>query len=543
MVALDEIFKKYERYYFKIFLIVLGYLGISVFMFEGTNSLFGRNLLFFKQGLLYIFFIILSTKMFMVFSKGVSGEKYFYLHRVTDIILIIVLAVFFEDKKWVYLALLFPVMSTACIKGGWKGIVLVGYSLLFHLGIVGIFQLYYMNLLGREILDTFRGIFPYYLFVIVLPLSLNKKVVDLSNFNHLTNVFGEKDFNKLIESSEILDDSNTVLQDSNAELFTMQYIVNEVNSFLDTDQLSRGINDIILGITGASNVSLFLRDTKIKKLKLMAITSQENMSKLFLVDHINCDFIEGLIETSDVFYDNRVEGHLYPFLGFRKVGSLCVLPFKGKNITDGLILIEHYYEGHFGEDILKFLKVIVQQISLAFEKVSLYTKMHELAIKDGLTGIYNRVFFQERLKEEIQKAREKDYGLVLTLFDIDYFKSFNDMYGHFIGDQVIKHVVNLVRRELRRGDVFARYGGEEFVIIFSTMNESQAHKKVELIRKKIEESSLTGFGDDMKVTASFGMATFREHNMDEDEFIKNADLALYDAKGSGRNCVCIYQGA
>jgi diguanylate cyclase (GGDEF)-like protein len=298
---------------------------------------------------------------------------------------------------------------------------------------------------------------------------------------------------------------------------------------------------IVLGITGASSVSLFLRETKVKKLKLIATTSTENMVKLFLVDHINSDFMEGIITKSEIFCDNRVDGHGYSFLGFRKVGSMCIVPIKGTNISDGLILIEHYLEGYFGDDMLKFLKVVGQQISLAFEKVGLYTKMHQLAIKDGLTGIYNRMFFQKCLKDEIQKAKERNYGLVLTLFDIDHFKRFNDHYGHLIGDQVIKHIVDLVRKELRRGDVFARFGGEEFVIIFSAMNIHEAFIKVEAIRKKIEKSPIKDSGEEISVTVSFGMAEVGPNNTDEDELIKNADTALYQAKRVGRNCVRQFQ--
>jgi diguanylate cyclase (GGDEF)-like protein len=538
---MDEIFRKYERFYFKIFLIVVGYLSISVFMFEGTNSLFGRNLNFFKNGLLYLIWIIVGMKMIVVFSHRFSGERFFYLYRVVEIILLTLLAVFFVDQKWIYLALLLPVMSTGLMKARNKAIVLAIYALFIHLGIVVIFGRYFMGFDTKQLVYTIQSVLPYYVFVMILPLIFTEKEKVFFNQRSYGNGFGEKDFNKLIESSEILEESNTILQDSNAELFTMQYIVNEVNSFLDVQNLSHGINDIVLGITGASGVSLFLRDTKVKKLKLIATTSTENMVKLFFVDHINCDFIEGLIKKSDIFCDNRVDGHIYPFLGFRKVGSMCIVPIKGKNISDGLIVIEHYLDGYFGDDMLKFLKVVGQQISLAIEKVGLYTKMHEMAIKDGLTGIYNRMFFQKCLKDEIQKARVRNYGLVLTLFDIDHFKSFNDHYGHLIGDQVIKHVVDLVRKELRIGDVFARFGGEEFVIIFSAMNMHQALRKVEAIRKKIEESPINDSGEEIRVTASFGMAEVVRDNTDEDELIKNADAALYQAKRVGRNCVRQFQ--
>ncbi|GAE89160.1 diguanylate cyclase with GAF sensor [Acetivibrio straminisolvens JCM 21531] len=173
------------------------------------------------------------------------------------------------------------------------------------------------------------------------------------------------------------------------------------------------------------------------------------------------------------------------------------------------------------------------------ENVELYQKMHEMATIDSLTGIYNRLYFQERLREEIANAKRENYDLSLAIMDIDYFKRFNDTFGHLFGDKVLKHIANLIKKSLRSGDIIARYGGEEFVILLPRTSIKEAYDKVERLRNIISKTSIKDELVEASVTVSFGVSSYPEFSNTESELLKTADNALYEAKESGRNCVRI----
>jgi diguanylate cyclase (GGDEF)-like protein/PAS domain S-box-containing protein len=161
------------------------------------------------------------------------------------------------------------------------------------------------------------------------------------------------------------------------------------------------------------------------------------------------------------------------------------------------------------------------------ELIQLNQKLEQLAITDGLTGLYNHRAFQGMLREA-QSA-----GLVsLILLDVDHFKKFNDTHGHPAGDAVLRQVARILESTARQGDYVARYGGEEFVVILPGTNAEMATVAAERFRRAIEVDRETGFS----VTASFGVATAEEGTPTVD-LVTLADTALYQAKGSGRNRV------
>ena len=175
--------------------------------------------------------------------------------------------------------------------------------------------------------------------------------------------------------------------------------------------------------------------------------------------------------------------------------------------------------------------------SVALEKANLYQKTKELSITDGLTGAFNHKHFQKKLKKEIWRAKRSGNPFSLLMFDIDHFKKFNDNYGHQIGDEVLKHISGIVKKNLRKIDIFARYGGEEFVIILPETSKQGALVAAEKTRLLIEKKPLIIKDDIYPVTVSIGCATFPEDGEDNNALIKKADEALYRAKQDGRNCV------
>jgi diguanylate cyclase (GGDEF)-like protein len=164
------------------------------------------------------------------------------------------------------------------------------------------------------------------------------------------------------------------------------------------------------------------------------------------------------------------------------------------------------------------------------------------AITDGLTGLYTHSHFERILESEVDRAIRYKTPLSLLLLDIDFFKHFNDNYGHQLGDEVLKRISEAFTEGLRKSDTSARYGGEEFAIIAPGTDEKSIKILGERIRRNVAENITIEYeGKKLKVTVSIGVATLtdedRENSIFPRDFFKRVDTALYQAKENGRNQV------
>lgn len=169
-------------------------------------------------------------------------------------------------------------------------------------------------------------------------------------------------------------------------------------------------------------------------------------------------------------------------------------------------------------------------------------------IHDSLTTLKTRAFFEEESKMYLQTANSINSGkrhewfgfkhISIIFFDIDHFKKINDTYGHDAGDLVLKEVAETIKKNIRIGDVASRLGGEEIAVLLLGANESEAKTKADSIREKIGEINFNSIPD-LKVTISAGVAD-NSSGLDYNLILKNADLALYKAKGTGRNKVVAF---
>jgi len=157
----------------------------------------------------------------------------------------------------------------------------------------------------------------------------------------------------------------------------------------------------------------------------------------------------------------------------------------------------------------------------------------ELAVKDHLTKIYNRRYITERLEADIELCKRANRTFSLIMFDIDHFKNINDTYGHNVGDNVLIKLTDIVKRRIRKIDIFARWGGEEFLIMLPESRLENARLLAENLRKLIEETDILS---DRTVTCSFGVTEYYEGDT-VDSIVKRADDCLYKAKSLGRNTV------
>ena len=163
--------------------------------------------------------------------------------------------------------------------------------------------------------------------------------------------------------------------------------------------------------------------------------------------------------------------------------------------------------------------------------------LEQRAQLDGLTGLWNRRYFDQRLEQEISEAKRHKRVLTLALCDVDRFKRLNDQFGHPFGDMVLEKVAQILSGG-RTSDIVCRYGGEEFGLIFSSTNIERGCEVAERLRVAIEEAAWPG-NPDLVVTASFGVCDTEclDGDLTPEAMLKAADMALYKAKQNGRNCV------
>ena len=166
-------------------------------------------------------------------------------------------------------------------------------------------------------------------------------------------------------------------------------------------------------------------------------------------------------------------------------------------------------------------------------------ELEEQTIRDPLTNVYNRRFFDETFEKEIARSKRRGKPLCITMIDIDHFKRVNDQYGHAVGDQVLKNFGALLLSKTRKGDVVCRYGGEEFIILLTDADHVQTLNRLNEIREDFRNMCLQDATLKMDVTISLGVACFPHHGNDSRDLILKADKALYAAKENGRNQVAI----
>ncbi len=188
----------------------------------------------------------------------------------------------------------------------------------------------------------------------------------------------------------------------------------------------------------------------------------------------------------------------------------------------------------------KSLSVLAGQIGLQVNRIKLYEKIQELAITDGLTGIYVRRHLLERFQEELERSGKHKLKLSFLMIDIDHFKECNDEYGHLVGDAVLKEIAQMSKQGLRQVDLVGRYGGEELGIVLPETAKEGARQAGEKLRKEIERYNFKAYDEVTKITVSVGVATFPDDASNREELIEKADRALYKAKATGRNKVCVY---
>ena len=166
-------------------------------------------------------------------------------------------------------------------------------------------------------------------------------------------------------------------------------------------------------------------------------------------------------------------------------------------------------------------------------------ELSELVSTDALTGLFNFRHFKTVLQAEMDRSKRSGIPTSLVLVDLDHFKAVNDTYGHEIGNQALQHLADILKGEVRTTDIVCRYGGEEFAMIFPETHLNLAVKVADRIREEIASNPVPLEDGEINLTASMGASVYMKTSvLDLEDFVDSVDKYLYEAKQSGRNCIC-----
>ena len=233
------------------------------------------------------------------------------------------------------------------------------------------------------------------------------------------------------------------------------------------------------------------------------------------------------------------QGPACPHLNGLAADSTICIPMMAHGEATGLLLLVAPHSASktgFSDRDQALAEAAAEQIALALANLKLREKLRDQAIRDPLTGLFNRRYFEESLDREIHRAERRGLTVGLVMIDVDHFKKFNDTYGHEGGDAVLRDVGRLVRTSVRGEDVGCRYGGEEFVLMLTETSLDSLCERTEELRKAISSEQTVFRGQLLKsVTISCGVAIFPQHGSSPEELLRAADAALYVAKERGRD--------
>jgi diguanylate cyclase (GGDEF)-like protein len=231
-----------------------------------------------------------------------------------------------------------------------------------------------------------------------------------------------------------------------------------------------------------------------------------------------------------------------PLIRVFKSREMLIMPLKAKDSVNGIIIADNIYtQKPINTEDIRIFTMLANQAGLAIENSHLYEMVVHKSLTDPITSLWNHRFFQENLQEELVNSEKGKIPLTLAIIDIDNFKKLNDSFGHQHGDLILKNLATILKDSSRDIDYVCRYGGEEFAVILLGTTQEQGRDIAERLRCRIEQHNFPNPTPDstLNITVSIGLATYPLNALQKEDLIASADKAMYIAKFSGKNKVCL----
>ncbi len=219
----------------------------------------------------------------------------------------------------------------------------------------------------------------------------------------------------------------------------------------------------------------------------------------------------------------------------RKKSEYMLLTLTGQRRALGILAI-----GGVAPDQQEKVAILAHQFALALRRVRLYQDIERLAITDSLTEVFTRRYVMDRFEEERSRAQIHKTMMAFLMIDVDFFKNYNDQYGHLTGDQILREISAIIKAHIREIDFLGRYGGEEFCVVLPDTDGAGAGYVAERIRAAVEKAMIKAYDTITQATVSLGISVYPADGKTVHELIDKADWALYRAKKEGRNRVCTF---
>ncbi len=327
---------------------------------------------------------------------------------------------------------------------------------------------------------------------------------------------------------------------------SLKDIIEKIDRSLDPEYIGDSLASIAFSLIAGNNGTciLYLIDNRTHKLSLFK-TKKENNSLIikakegdifdfWVLRHASPLLIEDI--RRDFRFDlGKIEAQTY----IRPVASLISAPLISDHKFLGILRIDNPLPLFYSQDDLRFLTALCDLGAVALENAELFQKTKDLAIHDELTRLYTKGYFLDQLREECERGLRQDTILSLFMLDIDYFKDYNDKFGHAGGDIVLRKLSRTMADSLEKySPTVSRFGGEEFCIILPSQGKSSAYKIADQLRVEIEKTKIILRKQETHVTVSIGISSFPQDAADADGLVLKADKAMYEAKEKGRNRIC-----
>lgn len=502
-------------------------------------ELAGKKLLFFNK-LKLLYFLRYSELTLSAFVFAVSNDKYFLVISILIYFILLIEITSLYDYSDLYYrsictvagflpSLAFIVINTY-LNGNIDSVLFIKLGIIISLTIVLTYlaievdqfkinleeKLLIQNRLINNVNDTYEA------------LKLHQEKVKRAN-------------EELCYQKVKLETAYKRINRSNKEITLQNQILKYISSSIDINTIMDLITEALIKELEI-NLCVISLNPNVVNNKRFLYQIKSTYGKSYdseLANLIEGNYFSAYTELGKTYIDNQVNHNLHEFLKTSQIGSILISPLIREDEQIGFLYVASSKYDVF-IDNEEFYETVVAQILIAIHNVNMYALMESMAVKDALTGVYNRGYLAKVFPQYVENAIQYEKPITVALLDIDKFKTINDTYGHIFGDSIIKTVATIADETANAtgGTVF-RYGGEEFVLIYPDKDLCTVYEYINELRNCIRAKDNLHNGKVIHVNVSIGITSYPHTCKNPYDLLNRADWSMYYSKQNGRNRITI----